>query len=64
MASMHDHTMYEAHVIPLLPLYTRYYAQQSAFYRLLSLLANEIVAKTRDIIGDDLLKDPLEVCRL
>lgn len=42
----------------------RYYGQPSAFQRLLTLLANEVVAKTRDIVGDDLLADPLMVCRV
>ena len=40
----------------------RYYSQQPAFFRLLNLLANEIVTKTRDIVGSDLLADPLMVC--
>lgn len=39
----------------------RYYGQLSAFQRLLTLFANEVVAKTRDIVGDDLLDDPLKV---
>ena len=39
----------------------RYYCQPLAFHRLLNLLANEVVAKAKDIIGDNLLTDPLKV---
>ena len=42
----------------------RYYSQQSAFHRLLTLLTNEIVAKTTDIVDNNLLADPLKVCRM
>lgn len=34
---------------------------QPAFHRLLSLLANEIVMKAMDIIGSDLLINPIKV---
>ena len=55
---MHNHC-----VDPLYIYYCfRYYSYQPSFHRLLNLLANEIVTKTRDIVGGDLLSDPLKVC--
>ena len=40
----------------------RYYHQMDKFHNLLRLLSNEVVHRAIAMVGEDILREPLEVC--
>lgn len=41
----------------------RYYHQMDKFHNLLRLLSNEVVHRAIAMVGEDILREPLEVCK-